>query len=93
MNSKSAGYSGTPLAKNLGKYSQKMLAAAGINSEAQLRAMGSAAAFLAVQYAGYKPSLNLLWAMEGALTNRDWKDVAKNDRLSLLTQVEMLEQK
>ena len=79
--------------KNLGKYSQAMLAVAGISSEAQLRAMGSAAAFVAVQRAGCKPSLNLLWAIEGALTKRDWKDVAKNDRLSLLTQVEMLEQK
>jgi DNA transformation protein len=35
--------------------------------------------------------LNLLWAIEGALTDRDWKEVAKNDRLSLLTQVEILE--
>ena len=79
--------------KNLGKCSQEMLAAAGMNSEAQLRAKGSAAAFVAVRRAGCKPSLNLLWALEGALTNRDWKDVAKNDRLSLLTQVEMLEKK
>ena len=46
--------------KNLGKRSQEMLAAAGIESEAQLRAKGSAAAFLAVRRAGYKPSLNLL---------------------------------
>lgn len=77
--------------KNLGERSQAMLAAAGINTEAQLRTKGSAAAFVAVRRAGCKPSLNLLWAMEGALTNRDWKDVAKNDRLSLLTQIEMLE--
>lgn len=70
-----------------------MLAAAGIKTVAQLRAMGTAAAFVAVTRAGYAPSLNLLWAIEGALTYRDWKDVAKHDRLSLLTQVEMLEQK
>ena len=79
--------------KNLGQRSQAMLAAAGIENEAQLRAKGSAAAFVAVQRAGCKPSLNLLWAMEGALTNRDWKDVANNDRLSLLAQVELLEKK
>ena len=82
--------------KNIGKRSQEMLAAAEINSEAQLRATGAAAAFVAVQRAGCKPSLNFLWAMEGALTNRDWpivigNIVAKNDRLSLLTQVEILE--
>ena len=68
-----------------------MLAAAGIKTESQLRAKSSAAAFVAVKRAGCTPSLNLLWAIEGALTNRDWKEVAKNDRLSLLTQVEILE--
>jgi DNA transformation protein len=78
--------------RNLGPQSEKLLTAAGIKTALQLRALGSAAAFVAVKRAGGAPSLNLLWAMEGALTDRDWKDVAKNDRLSLLTQVEMLEQ-
>jgi DNA transformation protein len=77
--------------RNLGKHSQEMLAATGITTESQLRAKGAAAAFVAVKRAGCSPSLNLLWAIEGALTDRDWKEVAKNDRLSLLTQVEILE--
>ncbi|MBI3351295.1 MAG: TfoX/Sxy family protein [Nitrospirae bacterium] len=79
--------------RNLGRHSQEMLAAAGIKTEDQLRAMGPAAAFVAVKRAGCAPSLNLLWAIEGALTDRDWKEVAKNDRLPLLTQVEVLEKK
>lgn len=70
-----------------------MLAAAGITTEIQLQTHGAAKAFVAVRQTGYKPSLNLLWAIEGALTNRDWKEVAKEDRLSLLMQVEMLEKK
>ena len=78
--------------RNLGQHSLQMLAAAGIRTESQLRAKGAAATFVAVKRAGCAPSLNLLWAVEGALSNRDWKVVAKNDRLSLLTQVEMLEQ-
>lgn len=61
--------------RNLGPRSQEMLAAAGIMTERQLRALGSGAAFLAVKRAGCTPSLNLLWAIEGALTNRDWKDL------------------
>jgi DNA transformation protein len=77
--------------RNLGQHSQEMLAVAGIMTESQLRKMGSAAAFVAVKRVGCTPSLNLLWAIEGALTDRDWKEVAKNDRLSLLTQVEILE--
>ena len=77
--------------RNLGPRSQQMLATAGIMTEKQLRALGSGHAFLAVKRAGCTPSLNLLWAIEGALTDRDWKEVAKSDRLSLLTYVEMLE--
>ena len=77
--------------RNLGQHSQEKLATAGIKTESQLRAKGSAAAFVAVMRAGCTPSLNLLWAIEGALTDRHWKEVAKNDRLSLLNQVEILE--
>lgn len=68
-----------------------MLAAAGIASEVELKAMGAAAAFVAIKRVGLKPSLNLLWALEGALTDRDWRQVANDDRLSLLSQVEFLE--
>jgi len=35
-----------------------------------------------------RASLNLLWALEGALTGRPWEDVARNDRLTLLLQLE-----
>ena len=63
--------------RNLGPRSQQMLATAGIMTEKQLRALGSGHAFLAVKRAGCTPSLNLLWAIEGALTDRDWKEVAK----------------
>ena len=44
-----------------------MLEAAGVETETQLRSKGSAAAFVAVKRAGCRPSLNLLWAIEGAL--------------------------
>ena len=54
-----------------------MLEAAGLRSKDRLRAMGSVAAFAAVKRAGNTPSLKLLWALEGALTDRDWKEVAR----------------
>ena len=73
-----------PKLRNLGKASFRMLEAAGIRSEDRLRAMGSVAAFAAVKLAGNTPSSNLLWAREGALTDRDWKEVAREDRTSLL---------
>lgn len=68
----------------LGPASQRMLMAAGIATEAELRARGSVVAYLAVKQAGGNASLNLLWALEGALTGRDWRVVAREDRTSLL---------
>lgn len=76
---------------NLGPRSEEMLLSAGIQSVSQLEKLGAVAAFVAVKRAGGKPSLNLLWALEAALTNRDWKEVARKDRLSLLLQLELLE--
>ena len=80
--------------RNLWQTSQQMLQTAGIFSTYQLRAMGSAAAFFAVQKSGYasKPSLNLLCALEGALTGRDWKEIANDShiKLTLLMQLDDL---
>lgn len=69
-----------------------MLYFAGIQSEDQLRTMGTVAAYLTVTKAGYSPSMKLLWAIEGALTNRDWKEVSRKERTSLLFQLDYYEQ-
>ena len=44
--------------------------------------------YIAVKAAGCKPSLNLLWAIEGALTDRDWKEISRDERTSLLIQLD-----
>jgi DNA transformation protein and related proteins len=69
--------------RNLGPASERMLAAAGITEEAQLRALGAAAAFARAADANPHVSLNLLWALEGALTDRDWRDVPPERREAL----------
>ncbi len=74
--------------RNLGPASERMLNQAGITSETQLRRMGSVKAYQAVQAAGQTPSLNLLWAIEGALTDQPWQAIAQQDRLSLLLALE-----
>jgi DNA transformation protein len=74
--------------RNLGVKSMLMLTQAGIETNEQFFALGAVVTFLAVKRAGCSPSLNLLWAIEGALTNRDWKEVARNDRLRLLMELE-----
>lgn len=70
-----------------------MLLSAGIRSEEQLRDMGAVSAYIAVKAAGCTPSLNLLWAIEGALTDRDWKEVSRDERTSLLIQLDDYERR
>ena len=75
---------------NLGPASERMLHAAGICTPAAFRALGAVPAFVAVRQAGQQPSLNLLWALEGALSGRDWKTVALHERTALLMQLDDL---
>ena len=73
---------------NLGPRSRELLDRAGIGSMARLREAGSVRAYVAVKRAGGRPSLNLLWALEGALTGRRWQEVARDDRTTLLLALE-----
>lgn len=76
---------------NFGPKSQLMLAKAGIKTIEQLRELGAVRAFVQVKRSGSNASLNLLWAMEGALTGQHWQVVAKQERLRLLLELEDLE--
>jgi len=73
---------------NFGPKSRAMLAAAGITSVDQLRQLGSVRAYLLVKATGANASLNLLWALEGALSGLPWQEVAREHRLSLLLALE-----
>lgn len=74
--------------RNLGPQSQAMLAQAGITSEADLKRLGAVMAYARTKAVCPKASLNLLWALEGALSGRDWKAVAETERASLLMALE-----
>jgi DNA transformation protein len=74
--------------RNLGPRSRELLERAGIDSIDRLRETGSVRAYVAVRRAGARPSLNLLWALEGALTGQRWQDVAREHRTSLLLALE-----
>lgn len=69
---------------NLGPKSAAMLAQAGITSVEELRRVGAVAAFARAKDCDAKVSLNLLWALEGALTGLPWQVVARDHRTSLL---------
>jgi DNA transformation protein len=72
----------------LGPKSAAMLAGAGITSVAHLKRLGSVRAYAMVRATEARASLNLLWALEGALTGLPWQVVAKEHRLSLLLALE-----
>jgi DNA transformation protein len=81
----------------LGPNSQSMLERAGISHVDQLRALGAVRAFVLVKRACTgaagmpRPSLNLLWGLEAALSGLPWQDVARLHRTSLLLAVEEIE--
>jgi len=73
----------------LGPKSLAMLAAAGIPDRAKLQRLGAVAAYLEVKHAGQPASLNLLWALEGALTGQHWQAVARGERTRLLLALDL----
>lgn len=78
---------------NLGPKSAQLLVAAGLRSMAHLRQLGAVAAYLQVKRHGGPVSLNLLWALEGALSGLPWQTVAREHRTSLLLALEMAEKR
>jgi DNA transformation protein len=76
---------------DLGPKSAAILAAAGVRSFEHLRRLGSVAAYVLAKQSGAKVSLNLLWALEGALSGQPWQTVAREHRVSLLLALEACE--
>ncbi len=73
---------------NLGEKSERMLAAAGIETVAQLQKLGAVQAYLLVRDSGEPVSLNLLYALEGALSNTHWNRLPADVREALLMAVD-----
>ncbi len=70
--------------RNIGPKSAAWLRQVGLRTEDELRAIGALEAFMRVKRAGFKPSLNLLYALEGALMDCHWQDVPSERRSELL---------
>ena len=77
---------------NLGPKSAEMLSAVGIHSLEDLRDLGSVNAYLFIKQSGSRPSLNLLWAMHGALTGQRWNMLSDCDKQTLIAEMEALTQ-
>jgi DNA transformation protein len=74
--------------RNFRPKSEAMLPTVGIGTPANLAARGALGAFIALKHSGTPVSLNALWAFEGALSGRDWREVMRSDKLRLLTELE-----
>ena len=73
---------------NLGAKSVAWLRAAGVSDESALRRLGPVAAFRRVEQAGFGPSINLLYALEGALENVRWDRLTRVRRSELIRELD-----
>lgn len=74
--------------RNIGPKSAAWLRQVGLHTHADLAAIGAADAFVKIRRAGFKPSLNLLYALEGALRDCHWQEVPDVRRGELTRSVE-----
>ncbi len=74
--------------RNVGPKSAAWLRQVGIRTQADLESLGAVAAFMKVKRAGFRPSLNLVYALEGALMGCHWQQVPDERRQELLLQVD-----
>lgn len=70
--------------RNIGPKSAAWLRQVGLRSLDDLAAVGTVEAFMRVKRAGFKPGLNLLYAIEGALLDCHWQDVPEERRQELI---------
>ncbi|WFC41647.1 TfoX/Sxy family protein [Pseudoxanthomonas sp. SE1] len=74
---------GTKL-RNIGPKSAAWLRQVGLRTQEDLESVGAVEAFIRVKRAGFRPSLNLLYALEGALLDCHWQQLPEDRRSALL---------
>jgi len=70
--------------RNLGPRSAALLAEIGVCNLGQLQELGAINTLQRLQRLGHKPNLNLLYALEGAITDCHWQQVARSRKGELL---------
>ncbi|UTA48674.1 TfoX/Sxy family protein [Simiduia sp. 21SJ11W-1] len=74
--------------KNLGAASVNILRAIGINSYDDLKAVGPVAAYRRIKARGINVSKVMLYALQGALTDTHWNDLAPDLKAKLVEEAE-----
>ena len=74
--------------RNIGPKSAAWLRQVGLRSLDEITAIGTVEAFMKVRRAGFKPSLNLLYALEGAILDCHWQEIPDQRRTELVADAE-----
>ncbi|GAB3753031.1 TfoX/Sxy family protein [Lysobacter olei] len=74
--------------RNIGPKSAAWLRQVGLRTQDDIAAVGTVEAFMRVKRAGFKPTLNLLYAIEGALLECHWQEVPEPRRQQLVAEAE-----
>ncbi len=74
--------------RNVGPKSAAWLRQVGLRTRDDLESAGAVDAFMRVKRAGFKPSMNLLYALEGALRDCHWQEVPHARREELVAAAE-----
>ncbi|HEY6544777.1 MAG TPA: TfoX/Sxy family protein [Dokdonella sp.] len=77
--------------RNVGPKSAAWLRQVGVRTTEDLARLGPVDAFLKVKRAGFRPSLNLLYSMAGALADCHWADLPEDQKQELLAALESAE--
>jgi len=77
--------------RNVGPKSAAWLRQIGVRSTEDLIRVGPVEAFLKVKRAGFRPSLNLLYAMAGAMADCHWAELPEERKQELLAALEAAE--
>lgn len=83
--------------RGLGARSEESLALVGIRDVDDLRAIGPVMAFYRLRIRAREqgdnlPSMNFLYALVGALSDRSWQEVARSEREQLIHELHSLEE-
>lgn len=76
--------------RNIGPKSAAWLRQVGLRTPEELIAIGAVGAFVKVRRAGFKPSLNLLYSLEGALQDCHWQELPEARRTELVAEYEAI---
>jgi predicted flap endonuclease-1-like 5' DNA nuclease len=77
-----------PKMRNIGPKSAAWLRQVGLRTHEDIAAIGTVEAFMRVKRAGFKPTLNLLYAIEGALLDCHWQEISDERRQELILAAE-----